>query len=55
MTGGSLRGTQGRRIQYWPVTGRARQMMLDNAAATVFAAERQVRIRPQETGGVELF
>jgi chemotaxis protein CheD len=55
MTGGSLRGTRGRRIQYWPATGRARQMTLGPAEATVFAAERQISIRPQETGGVELF
>ena len=27
LVGGSLRGTEGRRVQFWPVTGRARQMM----------------------------
>jgi chemotaxis protein CheD len=55
MTGGSLRGTHGRRIQYWPVTGRARQMTLGHAEATVFATERQIRVPPQDAGGVELF
>lgn len=28
LVGGSLRGAQGRRIQFWPVSGRARQIML---------------------------
>jgi chemotaxis protein CheD len=28
LIGGSLRGDQGRRIQFWPVTGRARQILL---------------------------
>jgi chemotaxis protein CheD len=34
LVGGSLRGGQGRRIQFWPATGRARQVLLakeDNA------------------------
>jgi chemotaxis protein CheD len=28
LVGGSLRGDQGRRIQFWPVSGRARQVLL---------------------------
>lgn len=28
IVGGSLRGNRGRRVQYWPVSGRARQFML---------------------------
>jgi chemotaxis protein CheD len=31
--GGSLRGTNGRRIQFWPTTGRARQIFVDEAVA----------------------
>ncbi|WP_051335545.1 chemotaxis protein CheD [Methylocapsa acidiphila] len=31
MIGGSLRGDQGRRIQFWPVSGRARQVFLSPA------------------------
>jgi chemotaxis protein CheD len=27
LVGGSLRGTQGRRVQFWPASGRARQML----------------------------
>ncbi len=42
MTGGSLGGTSGRRIQYWPATGRARQMTLGSADATIFAAEKEL-------------
>ncbi len=55
MTGGSLRGTHGRRIQYWPATGRARQMTLGGGEATIFATERQNRVTLPEAGGVELF
>ena len=42
MTGGSLRGDQARRIQFWPVSGRVRQMALvdPNRQVQVFEAER---------------
>nr|WP_246191244.1 chemotaxis protein CheD [Aureimonas leprariae] len=40
--GGSLGGDQGRRIEYWPISGRARQVLMDKTAAptkpAVFAA-----------------
>ena len=32
--GGSLRGARGRRVQYWPVSGRARQFMLVEGETT---------------------
>ena len=57
VTGGSLRGDRGRRIQYWPVAGRARQMIMAGADADVFAAER-ARPAPAplpDTGALELF
>jgi chemotaxis protein CheD len=53
--GGSLRGSHARRIQYWPYTGRARQLMVDRAEEEVFAAERRVRPAPDLSGSVELF
>ncbi len=53
LTGGSLRGERGRRVQFWPASGRARQLTLA-AAQTVFAEERRVRL-PVDHGAVELF
>lgn len=52
LVGGSLRGAEGRRVQFWPVTGRARQMMCGPAAP--------VEVRPAPgleagLGEVELF
>ena len=55
LTGGSLRGEQGRRVQFWPGTGRARQLTLSKQEATVFATERRVAGTRPEQGGVELF
>ena len=54
--GGSLRGDCGRRIQYWPVTGRARQVFLPKETPEVFARETQRAPRPAaDTGALELF
>jgi chemotaxis protein CheD len=56
LTGGSLRGDRGRRIQFWPAAGRARQMTMGCADGEVFAAERARRVpAPDLGGGVELF
>ena len=33
IVGGNLGGDKGRRIEYWPVTGRARQILLSGAPA----------------------
>jgi chemotaxis protein CheD len=52
--GGSLHGDRGRRIQYWPVSGRARQIYL---AAEMVAAPRAA-MRPAtaaSAGSVEFF
>ncbi|HEY8618129.1 chemotaxis protein CheD [Phenylobacterium sp.] len=53
--GGSLRGDSGRRIQYWPVSGRARQVFLGDRDA--FEAEVVVAPLPAavQTGALELF
>ncbi|MDB5448142.1 MAG: cheD [Phenylobacterium sp.] len=54
--GGSLRGDCGRRIQYWPVNGRARQVFLTKETPEVFARETQRVPKPAaDTGALELF
>jgi chemotaxis protein CheD len=57
VVGGSLRGNQGRRIQFWPVSGRARQVLLRPDTLTVFQTEYQVSASktPSQTGALELF
>lgn len=57
--GGSLRGDQARRVQYWPGSGRARQILLPHQVVTPFEAERE-RVRrpppaPAAAGELELF
>ena len=52
--GGSLGGEQGRRIQYWPVSGRARQFMLP--ADRVFVNPAPVKVPATVNAGeIELF
>ena len=53
--GGSLRGEQGRRVQFFPTTGRARQAFMESASDAVFERERYVAHRPADYGTVELF
>lgn len=53
LMGGSLRGERGRRIEFWPCSGRTRQLWIGNDAG-VFASERYVA-PPREQGTVELF
>ncbi len=57
MTGGSLRGEQARRIQFWPVSGRVRQMALVDPGRQVFEAERRKPVVPEPAadGEVDLF
>jgi chemotaxis protein CheD len=53
-TGGSLGGDQGRRIQFWPVSGRARQVLL--GADQLPAVEIQPRApAAAASGSLELF
>lgn len=54
LVGGSLGGEQGRRIQFWPVSGRARQFMLPADRAFVNPTPAKVPA-PAGTGEVELF
>lgn len=58
MTGGSLRGDQARRIQFWPASGRVRQMALVDPGRQVLEAERIKRApapAPADDGELELF
>jgi chemotaxis protein CheD len=57
LMGGSLRGEQARRIQFWPVSGRVRQMALIDPGRQVFEAERaKPAPAPASTDGeLELF
>ena len=41
IVGGSLRGETGRRIQFWPAYGRARQILMGQEVEAVFLAERR--------------
>ncbi len=53
ITGASLGGNAGRRIQYWPTTGKARQMFISSGESLP-----PVDLRPQlapATGDLELF
>jgi chemotaxis protein CheD len=54
-TGGSLRGAQGRRIQFWPVSGRARQVLLAPSEQVVFERERVAPAPAPASGALELF
>jgi len=54
--GGSLRGDRARRIQYWPVSGRARKILLAPTESTVFVAERRQPVaKVEDAGALELF
>ncbi len=54
--GGSLLGERGRRIQFWPRSGRARQVLLGDEGRVAFERERIVTPPPVATsGGLELF
>lgn len=52
VVGHSLRGTQARRIQYWPASGQSRQKLLGDAVAIPTATP---RLRPTTFGDVDLF
>jgi chemotaxis protein CheD len=53
--GGSVGGAQGRRIEFWPVSGRARQILLSAEAAQVAAPPRRPAPPAPVGGDVELF
>ena len=51
---GSVRGSHARRIQFWPVSGRARQQELTGMEDAIFESEYRRRRAPV-AGSVELF
>jgi len=55
--GGSLRGDARRRLQYWPVSGRARQVFMASTAPELVARETKPIILPREedSGELDLF
>jgi chemotaxis protein CheD len=57
LIGGSLRGSHGRRIQFWPSSGRARQAFLKHEPKAIFQEERDAALQksPGNAGLVELF
>jgi len=52
LVGGSLRGDQGRRIQFWPVSGRARQVFL---SASQIPPPQRSPAPKSPSGAVEFF
>jgi len=55
--GGSLRGDAGRRLQYWPVSGRARQVFMGSTAPELLARETRPIVVPkaEDSGELDLF
>jgi chemotaxis protein CheD len=56
--GGDLRGTCARKIQFWPVSGRAKQILISGTDRAVFEEENRVAVAvgaPVRTRDVELF
>jgi chemotaxis protein CheD len=54
-TGGSTGGRQARRLQFWPVNGRSRQLYVSGAEALREADPAPAPPVPASDGGVELF
>lgn len=57
IVGGSLRGDRGRRIQFWPATGRAQQIEFGSNEDAVFRIESRITPPPApvSSGSLELF
>lgn len=57
LVGGSLRGSHGRRIQFWPASGRVRQALLTGPTKAIFQEERNAALPKSlgDAGAVELF
>jgi chemotaxis protein CheD len=53
--GGSLGGRRGRRLQYWPVCGRARQILLGVEEAGRIEAAAKTSPARADAGALELF
>lgn len=53
--GGSTGGDQGRRIEYWPASGRARQILMERSAPLPLEITAPVRAPAVSGGDLELF
>jgi len=53
--GGSTRGAEARRIEFWPESGRVRQRTIAGEDRELLRAERVVRPAPAEAGTIEFF
>ena len=53
--GGSTRGCGARQIQFWPATGRVRQLAIPGGDNDVFQSERAVQAPATEAGSIEFF
>lgn len=55
LRGGSTGGLQGRRIEFWPVSGRARQILLEPADRQAFVRPPAADPKLESAGDLELF
>jgi len=55
MNSGSVGGRQARRLQFWPESGRVRQLALNARDDTIFETERRKPPVVQDAGSIELF
>ena len=59
LVGGDVRGTRARRIQFWPVTGRARQLAVESGDTRQLVQSELIAAAPapkeEEANDVELF
>jgi chemotaxis protein CheD len=53
--GGSLGGEGGRRLQYWPVSGRARQSLFSSDKLPPIVARPPAPPKPVDSGAIEFF
>jgi chemotaxis protein CheD len=54
MAGHSLGGQKARRVRYWPASGRALQLLIDDPGQAIFSSER-LAPAPVATGEVDFF
>ena len=52
---GSVRGSNARRVQFWPVSGRVRQLLLPKTELVVVETAPPPRMEADAGGEVELF
>jgi chemotaxis protein CheD len=53
--GGSLGGEGGRRVQFWPIAGRARQSLFGSEKLPPPAPKLIIPVQPADSGAIEFF